>query len=248
MDLDPNLIAAVKGFEGFTPKAQWDYKQHSNGYGTKAQSPGEVIDPATAETRLTSELGKAQAQVDAFAPNAPAGPRKALSSLTFNAGPGWMNSGLGQAVKAGDWDKAQSLFLTYNKAGGQENSGLTSRRQQEASWFGQPQQQAQATAQQQPAPFQAIPPSAPPAGIGLFGSQMAGGAPSAPQGNPGAAAGSPPQTAPMQPMAPPTSFFAQMAATGAPQQPMPMFAPPRQQQQPVDLSKLYQFLASQQVS
>lgn len=108
-------------------------------------------------------------------------------------------------------------------------------------------QQAQAS---QPAPFQAIPPASPPAGIGLFGPQMAGGAPSAPQGNLPSFTPSAPPAAPLQPMAspsPPASFFAQMPASQAPQQPMPMFAVPRQQQQPVDLSKLYQFLASQNV-
>jgi lysozyme len=136
--LDPSLTAAVKGFEGFTPKAQWDYKQRSNGYGTKAQSRDEVIDQPTAEARLTSELGRAQSQVDEFAPGLPPGARKALTSLTYNAGPGWMKAGLGDAVKSGDLDKAQSLLLTYNKAGGQENPGLTARRQQEASWFDQP--------------------------------------------------------------------------------------------------------------
>jgi lysozyme len=136
--LDPSLVTAVKGFEGFTPKAQWDYKQHSNGYGTKAQSPNETIDQPTADARLTSELGKAQASVDSFAPGLPEGARKALTSLTYNAGPGWMKAGLGDAVKSGDMDKAQSLLLQYNKAGGKEEPGLTARRQQEASWFDQP--------------------------------------------------------------------------------------------------------------
>ena len=49
-----------------------------------------------------------------------------------------MKAGLGDAVKSGDLDKAQNLLLTYNKAGGKENAGLTARRQHEASWFDQP--------------------------------------------------------------------------------------------------------------
>jgi lysozyme len=164
--LDPALIAAVKGFEGFTPKASWDYKQHSNGYGTRAQSPGETIDRATAEQRLTGELGKAQAQVDSLGVPMPPGVRNALTSLTYNSGPGWMQSGLGAAVRAGDWDKARGIFLTYNHAGGQVNSGLTARRQAEAGWFDQPAVQ-EANAGAPVAGFQAIPPAsipAPPSG------------------------------------------------------------------------------------
>jgi GH24 family phage-related lysozyme (muramidase) len=228
MDLDPSLIAAVKGFEGFAPKSSWDYKQYTNGYGTRAQSPNETIDPATAEARLNAELGKAQGQVDALGvQNMPPGVRNALTSLTFNAGPGWMNSGLGEAVKAGDWNKAQGLFLNYNKAGGQENPGLMARRQQEAQWFGQP-----------TAPFQAIPPAQAPQGMPLFGAQMAAGTPSA-AGLSGA-----PQQAPANPAASLGSFFGQMSAPPAQAPAMPMASRPA----PPDLSKLYAFLQSQQVS
>ncbi|WP_157088717.1 glycoside hydrolase family protein, partial [Bradyrhizobium jicamae] len=73
---------------------------------------------AVYEQRFQDEIGKAAASVDAFNPNLPPGVRAALTSLTYNAGPGWQQSGLGQAVKAGDWDKAQSIFLQYNHAGG----------------------------------------------------------------------------------------------------------------------------------
>lgn len=134
--LDPSLVQAVKGFEGYTPKAQWDYKQHSVGYGTRGK-PGEVIDQPEAERRLGDELTKAQNIVQQFAPGAPEGVKKALTSLTFNAGAGWTQSGLGQAVKQGNWQEAQRIFLQYNKAGGQTLPGLVNRRQQEAQWFGQ---------------------------------------------------------------------------------------------------------------
>lgn len=133
--LDPNLIAAVKGFEGFAPQASWDYKQYTNGYGTKATAPGETIDRDTAEQRLQAELLKAQAAASAVNPSAPPGVQNALTSLTFNAGPGWANSGLGDAVRAGDWDTARQHFVQYNKAGGQVNPGLVSRRAAEAAWF-----------------------------------------------------------------------------------------------------------------
>src|SRR5579859_5108441 len=117
--LDPQYIDSIKGFEGYSPNSSWDYKQSSSGYGTKAQPGDENIPPdqlkAIHEQRFSDEIGKAAASVDAFAPNLPAGTRAALTSLTYNAGPGWQNSGLGQAIKSGDFDKAQNLFLQYNK-------------------------------------------------------------------------------------------------------------------------------------
>ncbi len=137
-DLSPEYADAIKGFEGYTPRAQWDYKQNSNGYGTKAQYPGEVIDRDTAEQRFQAEVGKAAGYVDQIAPNAPPGVRAALTSLTYNAGPGWMGAGLGDLVRAGDWAGAAERFQQYNKAGGQVNQGLVNRRTKEAAWFGAP--------------------------------------------------------------------------------------------------------------
>lgn len=138
--LDPQYLDAIKGFEGYQAQPYWDYKQSTSGYGTKAQPGDENIPPdqlkQVHEQRFSDEVGKAAASVDSFAPNIPSGTRAALTSLTYNAGPGWQNSGLGDAVKAGDWDRAQQLFLQYNKAGGAVNPGLVNRRQQEAAWFG----------------------------------------------------------------------------------------------------------------
>jgi lysozyme len=130
--------SAVKRFEGFAPRASWDYKQNSNGYGTRAKFAGEEITREEAERRFADEYAKAASAVSAFAPDAPEGVKGALTSLTFNAGPGWQNSGLGQLVKAGDYAGAKERFLQYNKAGGQVHPGLVSRRQQEAGWFDGP--------------------------------------------------------------------------------------------------------------
>lgn len=127
----------IKKFEGYTERPQWDYKQWSNGYGTRASGPNDVIDRAEAERRLAAEVTKAASLVDRFAPGIDPGTRAALTSLTFNAGPGWMDSGLGQAIKAGDLDKARASFLQYNQAGGQVLPGLASRRATEVGWFGQ---------------------------------------------------------------------------------------------------------------
>src|SRR3954468_1461477 len=125
MALDQSYLDAIKQSEGYTPNAQWDYKQNSSGYGTKAQPGDENIPPdqlrAVHEQRFQDETARAAASVDAFNPNLPPGVRAALTSLTYNAGPGWQQSGLGEAIKSGDYDKAQGIFLQYNKAGGEVN-------------------------------------------------------------------------------------------------------------------------------
>lgn len=179
--LDQNYLDAIKGMEGFTPRATWDYAQHSNGYGTRAAYPGEVIDRDTADSRFQDEIYKASQSVDKAFPNLPAGHRAALTSLTYNAGPGWINGGLGDAIRSGDWDRARSTFLQYNRAGGQTLPGLVSRRQQEASWFNGETPQPQPAMALQPAT--GSPPGLPsldaaalgaqssPAGIPLFASQ-----------------------------------------------------------------------------
>lgn len=135
--LDP-ITPYIKKYEGYTSKPSWDYKQWSVGYGTRASGPNDVVDPVEAERRLSGEISKARSAVSAFAPNAPQGVQDALTSLTYNAGPGWQNGGLGKAVQSGDYDTARNLFLQYNKAGGQVNEGLVGRRYNEVSslWDG----------------------------------------------------------------------------------------------------------------
>lgn len=134
--LPKSYIDEIKKSEGFTPRASWDYKQHSIGYGTRAKSPGETIDQTEADRRLNDELGKAAAIVDKFAPGLDEGTRAALVSLTFNAGDDWTRQGLGKAIKEGDLARARSLFTEYKTAGGEVLPGLVARRQREASWFG----------------------------------------------------------------------------------------------------------------
>jgi GH24 family phage-related lysozyme (muramidase) len=135
-DVPANFIGALKTSEGFTAQAKWDYKQHSNGFGTKAEYPGEVIDVATANKRFNKAVTYAAGVVDRVNPNLDPGTRAALTSLTFNAGEDWVSSGLGAAVRAGDMAKAKEIFLQYNKAGGETNDALVQRRAREASWFG----------------------------------------------------------------------------------------------------------------
>lgn len=135
--VDQSYLNAIKQFEGYTAEARWDYAQNTNGYGTRARYAGEVIDKAEAEKRFSEAVSKAADFVDKFAPNLDDGSKAALTSLTYNAGTAWAQSGLGQAVASGDLDKARSLFLQYNKAGGGIVDGLVQRRLQEVAWFGE---------------------------------------------------------------------------------------------------------------
>lgn len=130
------FVAAVKQSEGFTPNAKWDVKQHSIGYGTKANSADERITRIEAEARFGAEFEKAAKFVDSVNPKLDPGSRAALASLTFNAGTAWAQSGLGDKVRAGDIEGAKLSFLQYNRAGGEVNEGLTARRYRESQWFG----------------------------------------------------------------------------------------------------------------
>jgi GH24 family phage-related lysozyme (muramidase) len=135
-DLGDYYDGRIKKFEGFAPRAQWDYKQSTNGWGTRARSANEVIDSAEAQRRFDDEINKAHKFVNGFAPHAPDGVRAALTSLTFNAGDKWSRSGLGERIRAGDYDGARERFLQYTKAGGETLPGLVNRRNGEAEWFG----------------------------------------------------------------------------------------------------------------
>lgn len=144
-------------FERFAPKAKWDVRQWTNGYGTEAAGPNEEINEATAEQRFQRKIKEVAAHVDRFKPNLPPGARAALIDLTYNAGSNWMKSGLGEFVRAGDWENARERFLQYNKVWNAKTKKLevhphqVERRTIGASWFpGQaqdPQQQ-----QVQPSP------------------------------------------------------------------------------------------------
>lgn len=129
-------LDAIRRFEGFEPTAKWDYRQASNGYGTRARFAGEVIDPEEAERRFQAEINQARRQVLSFCPNLDDGTVAALTSLTFNTGNRWMKSGLGTAVKAGDLEAARDIFKQYVHAGGNVLAGLVARREFEARWIG----------------------------------------------------------------------------------------------------------------
>ena len=131
-----NYLEAIKSFEGFTPKAQWDYAQFSNGYGTKALYAGEAITPDEAERRFAAEIAAARTIVEKHAAGWDEGTKAALTSLTFNAGTRWVTGGLGDAVRSQDVEAVKEKFLQYTKAGGEVLPGLVRRRLAEFDWIG----------------------------------------------------------------------------------------------------------------
>lgn len=131
-----SYLEAIKSFEGFTPKAQWDYAQFSNGYGTKALYAGEAISPEEAERRFAAEIAAARSIVEKHAAGWDEGTKAALTSLTFNAGSRWVTSGLGDAVRGQDIEAVRERFLQYTKAGGEVLPGLVRRRLAEFDWIG----------------------------------------------------------------------------------------------------------------
>ena len=139
-NVSDDLASRVAGLEGFTPKAQWDFRQDTNGYGTKALYPGEVIDRDEATKRLTTELGNAQAAVEknVDVSKLPSGVVDALTSATYNLGAGAMGQLYKTAMdcaSTGDFAPLADRFKLYNKAGGKINQGLVNRRNAETSWF-----------------------------------------------------------------------------------------------------------------
>jgi len=131
------LVSMLKGMEKFTPKAFWDFKQYSIGYGTKASDPNESITEPEAANRLkeaidgasklVADFGKkngyqwGQNQVDA------------LSSFVYNGGPGFLTQVTGDGKRKNE-EIAKAIPL-YNQAGGKVLPGLESRRALEAGLF-----------------------------------------------------------------------------------------------------------------
>lgn len=134
--LSERYLDAIKSFEGFTARATHDYAQLSNGYGTKARYAGEIIDRVEAERRFREEISESERLVDQFVSGLDEGTKAALTSLTYNTGTRWMQSGLGESVKRGDLDAAADIIKEYTRAGGEVLNGLVARREQEATWIG----------------------------------------------------------------------------------------------------------------
>ena len=129
-------LDSIRHFEGFCAAARPDGSQLSNGYGTRALFSGETIGREEAEARFRNAVSSAEQLVERCAPGLDEGTKSALTSLTYNTGVRWMQSGLGDAVRHHDFSKARDLFQRYTLAAGQPLPGLVARRAQEVNWFG----------------------------------------------------------------------------------------------------------------
>jgi GH24 family phage-related lysozyme (muramidase) len=137
------LINYIRSTEQFTAKAFWDKKQYTNGYGTKALSPEEVVNKSEAETRLQQYLHSAVSGVIAYGKNKKynwtQGQIDALTSFAYNGGIGMLDK-LTQGGKRTNEQIAQSMML-YNKATDTKTGktetlpGLTTRRAEELAMF-----------------------------------------------------------------------------------------------------------------
>lgn len=133
-----SLVDLIKGFEGFSPKAHWDYGQYSNGYGTKARFPTEEITKEEAERRLMAEIAKFSDIVEKFNSvhkkyNWNSNQKNALISFIYNLGPGALNQVTNNGKRSNS-EIAEAMLL-YDKAGGKSLPGLTRRRHVEANLF-----------------------------------------------------------------------------------------------------------------
>ena len=133
-----DLVNYVKQKEGFTPVAKKDYAQYSIGYGTKANSPNEgPITPEEADRRLREVLAKTQKNVIDHAAkygyNWDQKKIDALTSFTYNLGPGALNQLTAKGTRKDD--EIGKKILEYNKAGGQSLPGLVARRSEESITF-----------------------------------------------------------------------------------------------------------------
>lgn len=128
----------IKSQEGYTPNAQWDRRQYSSGYGTKAK-PGEVVDRATAEQRLNAEVAPidrwiAQNIKVPLTPEQKAG----LTSFAYNLGVDDLQK-LSGDINAGNWERVAQRMPSFNKALNEKTrqlevvDGLTNRRMREAA-------------------------------------------------------------------------------------------------------------------
>lgn len=130
-----DLVELVKGFEGFRPKAYWDYGQKSIGYGTKARQGEETITEEEAARRLRAELATAAKAVEAAAAahglRLTAAQKVALTSFHFNTG------AIARVLElsAGDIAAIPAIMQQWRKAGGKVQRGLVARRQTEANLY-----------------------------------------------------------------------------------------------------------------
>jgi lysozyme len=137
VNLTRSLIDYIKETEGFKARPYGDYKQLSIGYGTKANSPDDVVDEKEAEKRMIEKLTDFQKTVlsynNKYGYNWTQSQIDALTSFTYNAGEGNLKKLLGDGKRSNE--EIAAKMKEYNIAGGKVNPGLIKRREVEMSLF-----------------------------------------------------------------------------------------------------------------
>lgn len=130
-----DMLTMIKNFEGFYPKAYWDYKQYSIGYGSKATGPNQTITEPEAVELLKQEVKTYIRNVEYWNEkggyNWNDGQKAALVSFAYNIG------SINQLTANGTRDNATIArkIPEYRKAGGKVLRGLVKRRAVERDKF-----------------------------------------------------------------------------------------------------------------
>jgi GH24 family phage-related lysozyme (muramidase) len=136
----PADLETIRQLEGFHERAYPDGRQHSNGYGTKARSPNEVITREEAERRLLAETNQVAKWINKnITVPLTSGQKGALISFGYNLGTDDLEK-LKADINAGNFERVAERMLSFDQAnldgkGLKRLPGLTRRRQIEANMF-----------------------------------------------------------------------------------------------------------------
>lgn len=137
MPSDNATTLLIKRFEDFTPKANFDFNQYSNGFGTEASTSNEEVSLEEAQARLLPRVENDLRFIESFGERYgydwTDNEKSALASFIYNLGRG----ALSQVTQDGTRSKAEiaEKMLEYNRAGGDVLPGLTNRRKAESDIF-----------------------------------------------------------------------------------------------------------------
>jgi GH24 family phage-related lysozyme (muramidase) len=130
----------IESFESFTPRAHWDFKQYSIGYGTRTDDPDEIagtktIDRAEARRRLNEHVDKVVPAVVRAGQARQWGQNQidAITSFAYNMGAGQIRNLTANGNRTNQ--ETADMLPAYNKAGGQKSAGLMRRRSAEQALF-----------------------------------------------------------------------------------------------------------------
>lgn len=126
------ISSYIIGFESFTPKAFWDHKQYTYGYGTKSPTPTATITKEDAFLALTTRIKTDTTALQALAKKPLTSPvLKALTSFAFNCGLGAARAMVSDINNGKTLHQVGERMKLYRIASGKVNNGLIARRSAE---------------------------------------------------------------------------------------------------------------------